>query len=288
MLKDYYRLAKPGIIYGNGITTVAAFLYASQWQFSAAAFFVLFIPTLLGISLVIGSACVFNNYLDRDMDAKMDRTKKRALVTGAIPIHNALRFGAALGIVGFGLLISFVNVLTAEIALVGFISYVALYTAMKRHTHWAAVVGTIPGAVPIVVGYTAVTGRLDVTALILFSILACWQLPHFYSIALFRKDEYATAGIPVLSVAKGTRITKWFILFFTVGYLVAVTSFFIRGHAGYTYFIVTAGFGLLWLIESARGFTATNDVLWARKLFRFSLLVLLSFCVVLGLAPLLP
>jgi protoheme IX farnesyltransferase len=288
MIKEYYRLAKPGIIYGNGITTIAALMYAAQWKTKLVPFLSLFVPSLLGISLVIGSACVFNNYFDRDIDARMERTKKRALVVGSIKTVNALRFGAALGFIGFAILVAFVNTLTAGIALVGFISYVVLYTRMKRRSEWAAVVGTIPGAVPIVVGYTAVMGTLDMTALLLFLILVFWQLPHFYSIALFRHEEYVAARIPVLSAKKGVLVTKYHILFSAAAYLIVLTLFFLLGLGGFAFISITGSFGTAWLIKSGKGFSASDDVAWARNLFRFSLIVLLTFCIALAIDPVLP
>lgn len=289
MLREYYRLAKPGIIYGNGITTIAAFLYASQWRLPLDSFLVLFIPTILGISLVIGSACVFNNMLDRDLDAKMPRTKHRALVVRSIPLRNALRFGTALGVVGFALLFSFVNLATTLAALLGFISYTGIYTIMKRHSHWAAVIGTIPGAVPIVVGYTAVTGRVDEVALALFVVLVTWQLPHFYSIALFRSDEYAEANIPVLPLKKGVKFTKVSIVLSIATYFIATVTFYALGYTSSgIYFAVVAVTSTIWLFMGLRGFAASDTQRWARKLFRFSLIVLLLFCFALAFAPLLP
>src|SRR5579872_2970145 len=183
--RDYYKLTKPGIVYGNVFTTIAAFLFAIRWRFESFQSIELFLATVFGISFVIGSACVFNNYLDRDIDKRMERTQKRALVTGAISTRSALMYGTILGLVGFILLGVFVNVLTALIALVGFIFYVILYGIAKRGSHWGAVVGSVSGAVPIVVGYTAVTNQLDLTALILFLVLVFWQMPHFYAIAIY-------------------------------------------------------------------------------------------------------
>ena len=168
MLKKYYRLAKPGIVYGNLLTTLAAYLYASRWQVSAAHF----LATVFGLGLVIASACVFNNYLDRDIDKRWSARKTARSLIGAISNTSALVFGTVLGVVGFALLLAFVNILTALVALVGFLVYVFVYSLLKRTTHWATEIGSIAGAVPIVVGYTAVAGRLDAAALIFFLILA--------------------------------------------------------------------------------------------------------------------
>jgi len=283
-LKQYYRLTKPGIVYGNAFTTLAAFLYASGWHASAA----LFCATLGGIGLVVASACVFNNYLDRGIDRKMERTKNRPLVTGAIKGPAALAYGAVLGLAGLALLYIYANPLTAAAALFGFLSYVFAYGWAKRASHWGTVVGSIPGAIPILVGYTAVTGRIDAAAVTLFLILALWQMPHFYAIAMYRLDEYAAAGIPVLPARKGMRTAKIYTILYIIAYLAAASAFAALGYAGYAYLVIVLGFGFAWLWRAGQGFKALDDALWARGVFRFSLIVLVTFLAALALAPLLP
>ena len=203
ILKEYYNLAKPGIVYGNVFTTLAAFLFASRWHFGGMLFF----ATVVGIAFVIASACVFNNYFDRRLDAKMARTKSRALAAGTIPALAALVYGAVLGLLGLYLLYAQVNVLTAGIALFGFGVYVCVYTPLKPRSALALFVGAVAGAVPIVVGYTAVTNHFDLTALFLFACLFVWQLPHFIGIAMYRFEEYAAADVPLL-VKKPTEQQK--------------------------------------------------------------------------------
>ncbi len=284
MLREYYRLAKPGIIYGNVMTTLAAFLYASRWQFPP----VFLIETLLGIGFVIASACVFNNYFDRELDVKMERTKRRALATGTIPILNALIYASVLGIVGFALLALQVNPLTALVALLGFVFYVLLYTFSKRSSPLGTIVGSVSGAVPIVVGYTAVANRLDITALILFLILVVWQMPHFYAIAIRRLEEYRAANVPVLPLMRGIRTTKLHMLAYIVAYLVATSALTLLGRAGYVYLAIVLLSGIAWLIVAIAGFSAQDDRAWAKRLFFFSLAILLSFSVALALGSVLP
>ena len=284
--KAYYKLAKPGIVYGNVITTIAAFLFAYRWHFVGLHSLWLFLATVVGISLVIGSGCVFNNYLDHDIDKKMARTKERALVTGTISNRNALIYADVLGIIGFALLLMFVNILTAVIALFGFIMYVVVYGIAKRGSEWGAVVGSFSGAVPIVVGYTAVTNHLDGAALILFLILVFWQMPHFYAIAMYRLDEYKAAGIPVLPAQKGMKVAKVHILWYVVAYLIAVTALTAFGYTSYVYLIFVLLFGVRWLMLAVQGFSTDDDAKWARKIFFYSLVTLLAFCVTLALAPL--
>jgi heme o synthase len=292
-IRNYYQLAKPGIIYGNVITAIAAFIFATHAHIESLSTVELFLATIAGIALVIGSACVFNNYLDRKIDAKMARTQNRALVTGAIKARDALLFGAFLGIVGFALLYIYVNELTAGIAGIGFIFYVVIYGLVKRGSHWGALVGSVSGAVPIVVGYTGVTNQFDLTALVLFAILMVWQMPHFYAIAIYRREEYAAAGIPTLVAQKGILETKLHMLSYLLLYVIATSVLFLIHSAGYVYFAGTLISGIIWLGYDLKGFSipVTNieaENAWARKVFLGSLIALLVFCLILALSPLLP
>ncbi len=284
MLKDYYRLAKPGIVYSNVFTTLVAYLYASRWNIVPIPF----LATIIGLGLVIGSACVFNNYLDRDIDRKMARTKNRALVSGAISMHDAIVYGIFLALVGFFLLLTQVNILTAALAFVGLIFYVVIYGLAKRASHWGTVVGSVSGAVPIVVGYVAVTARLDATALLLFLILVVWQMPHFYAIAMYRLNDYIAAGIPILPAQKGARTTKIHIVAYIVAFTIAAALLTISAHAGYAYLVVVSLIGLAWLYRAIMGFKTLDDTKWARQLFLFSLVVLVVFSVMLSVAAILP
>ena len=292
MIKKYYQLTKPGIVYGNLVTTIAAFLFATRWHIHAdhlSIAFSIFFATVIGISLVIASACVFNNFLDRDMDAKMKRTEHRALVTGEISVRNALIYGAVLLLVGLVTLTFLVNHLTAVVALFGFISYVIVYGIAKRVSHWGTVVGSISGAVPIVVGYTAVVARIDTEALILFLIMVFWQMPHFYAIAMYRLEEYKAAGIPVLPAQKGMHTTKIHIIAYMFAFILAEIMLWSFGYAGRTYLISILVFGGLWLYKSFQGFrSGIDEAKWAKKTFLFSLIVLVGFCVTIAVAPLLP
>ena len=152
----------------------------------------------------------------------MARTQGRALVTGAISPTSALIYGIALGVIGVAVLALGTNALTAWIEVAGFVLYVAVYGLFKRRGPAGVLVGSLPGAAPILAGYAAATGRLDLAALLLFVILAAWQMPHFYAIALYRAEEYRAAGIPVLPVAKGVRRTRIEILVYTVIFFISL------------------------------------------------------------------
>jgi len=283
-LKSYYYLAKPGIVRGNSITVLAGFLLASMGSYDIK----LLLATVFGSALVIASGCVFNNYLDRRIDSKMERTKKRSLVTGKINLTNALIFGTVLGALGFGLLTTQTNMLTVAAALTGFIFYVVIYGYAKRKSIYGTLVGAIPGALPPVGGYLAVTGQLDLGAIILFFILVFWQMPHFYAIGIYRLKEYQSANIPVLPAVKGLIATKVNIYSYTIGFIAACYALFVFDYAGYTYLAVVTAVSLYWLRQSIKGFFAEDDIKWAKSFFHTSLIVLLTFSLMISITHYLP
>ncbi len=278
MIKTYYLLTKPGIILGNLITTTGAFVLASQGHFD----YRLFIATAAGLFFVIASACVFNNYIDRDADRKMARTKNRALAQGLISLKSALVFAVGLGIIGIAILALYTNILAVIAAGVGFFVYVALYSFWKYRTEYATWVGSISGAIPPVIGYCAASHRFDLGAFLLFAILVLWQMPHFFSIALFRFQDYSDASIPVWPNAKGIQATKVQMLLFIVAFMVAAFLLTAFGYTGMLYLTAAALFGGAWLLLCIKGFKARDDKVWARQMFRVSLVVVTVLSILFG------
>jgi heme o synthase len=282
MLKECYMLTKPGIIYGNAITAIAGFLLASHWHVRP----VLFVATILGTCLVIASACVINNYIDRGIDKKMARTQKRPLVTGKVGGTWALAYGALLGIAGFTALILFTNALVILIGLVAYIDYIVLYGISKRASVHGTLVGSVAGASPPVAGYCAVTGHFDGGALIIFLIMVCWQMVHFYAIAIRRANDYKAAGIPVLPLVKGIRATKVQMISYTAAFIAFAISLSVFGYANIAFAIIVSGLGLVWLYKGLTSFTIQDNVKWANGMFGYSLLVLLCFSFALSIGSL--
>ncbi|HZL07692.1 MAG TPA: heme o synthase [Candidatus Dormibacteraeota bacterium] len=283
MIKTYYDLTKPGIIYGNALTAAAGFLLAAAGHVN----FGLLVATVAGTCLVIASACVFNNYIDRGIDRKMTRTRRRALVNGTISGRDALVFGTVLGLAGFAVLGFWVNAVVFVIGLVALFDYVVLYGVAKRRSVHGTLVGSIAGAAPVVAGYCAVTGRFDAGALILFLILACWQMPHFYAIAIYRFDDYKAAGLPVLPVKQGLRAAKIQIMLYVIAFIIANGLLTIFGYAGYTYLAVMSALGLAWLGFGLKGFNAADDKRWARQMFLGSLIIILALSLMLSVGSIL-
>ena len=278
MIRDYYEITKPGIIYGNIITVVAGFVLASSGNIN----FSLLIATVFGISFVMASGCVFNNCIDRDIDALMERTKDRVLVRKRIPLRNACMYGSVLGILGVYLLTVYTNILTATASLVGLFVYVVIYSLwLKRSSVHHTIVGSIAGAMPLVVGYLAVTGKVDVGVIILFFVLSLWQMPHAFAIALYRLSDYKAASIPVLPLVKGVRATKIQMVIYTILFVISTLLLTVYGYAGKLYYGIMGILGFLFIIVVVKGLyiKTYHDNLWARKVFLFSIIVLVVFCV---------
>lgn len=287
-IKRYYSLTKPGVLYGNVLTGVAGYLLAT-FSFHHTFDYVQFVATITGMTLVIGAACALNNYLDQDIDAIMERTKTRVSVVGSVPGRNIVWFAAILGVLGTLILIAWTNWLVVAIGLIGFVTYVWLYGALsKRRSIHGTLVGSISGAMPILAGYVAVTGKFDIGALVVFIILFAWQFPEFYSIAIYRYKEYKAAGIPLLPIVKGITRTKRDILLYTILYVVATLSLTPLGYTGITYFVVMALLGFHWLYIAIIGQHANDDDAWARRMFKFSMTTILALCIMLSIGPLLP
>lgn len=285
VLRQFLALTKPGIIFGNTISVMGGFFLAAQGAFDP----VLFLVTLLGLALVIASGCAFNNVIDRDIDALMERTRNRPLVQGTITPATTLGFASVLGLAGFALLLIGTNLLTTGLAAFGFFVYVVLYSLWtKRTSVYGTLVGSLSGAVPPVVGYCAVTGQFDTGALTLLIIFCLWQMPHSYAIAIFRFRDYQAAGIPVLPVVKGLETAKHHIVGYTVAFIAAALSLSLAGYAGVGYFVVALGMGLYWLYLGFQGYRAHDEVKWAKKNFGFSILTITVLSVMMSVSSMLP
>src|SRR3990167_1356452 len=210
ILRHYYSLTKPGIVFGNSITALAGGLLATKGSLD----FPLLSITLVGLGLIVAAGCVLNNFLDRLSDQLMPRTRRRPLAIKAISEKRALYFGFA--------------------------------------------------------------------AFLLFAIVICWQMPHFFAIAMYRIEEYRAASIPVLPIVRGAEATKIQMLVYVAGFVVLISLLTAFGFVGYCYLVVASFLALMWLKLAIQGFRTDKDKVWARKMFQRSLLVIIGLCIMIA------
>ena len=283
--RSYLQLIKPGITLSNTIAGIAGFfLAASVVPFSLAAL----IGAVVGIAAIIASACVFNNVMDRDIDKRMKRTSKRDVASGVISVPKALTFATVLGIIGFSAIIFLTNTTTLVLGIVAFLWYIVVYGYAKRTTAYSTIIGGVAGALPPAAGYTALTGQVDLAAILLFLILFFWQMPHFYAIAMFRRSDYASAKLPVWSVVYGMKSAKLQIFIFVVVYAIVSAMLFFAGYVGYVYLVGSLLLSVYWIYRGVTLYNKIDDEKWARKMFGASLLILLAMCLLIAVGGYLP
>lgn len=283
--RSYLQLIKPGITLSNTMSAAAGFLLAASiFGFN----WVTFGAAIGGVALVIASACVANNILDRTIDKKMKRTSKRDVARGTINVPRALVYTVVLGAAGFMLLFLWTNLLTFWLGVIAYVWYVAVYGLAKRTTEFSTIIGGVAGALPPMAGYTALSGNIDAAAILLFLILFFWQLPHFYAISMFRQTDYASAGLPVWAVKYGMKSAKLQIFISVVLYAVVAALLYTYGYVGLTYLVVSSALSLYWIYKGASLYRNVNDIKWARTMFGVSLLVLLAMCLLIAVGGYLP
>ncbi len=270
-IKDAITLTKPRITLLS-VATAAAGMWVAP-----ANFLHTFHPwlSLLGIGLLVASSCVLNMYAERVFDALMPRTRHRPLPSGRFRSEAALALGWGLAVLAICVLAITTNGVTLGLGLLALLLYVFAYTPLKRKSSAALFVGAIAGAMPPLLGYTAVTGSLDSMGLTLFMILFVWQIPHFIAISMLHGAQYRQAGFVVFSEVFGTAVSKWTVLLSAL--LLCCTSLmpWLLGEAGLFYALCACLTGSWFTVVCAMGFKLedTDLLQWARRVFRASLLV---------------
>lgn len=271
ILRAYFELTKFKIVLLLLFTTLTAMIIAAGGLPSLT----LLVPTLIGGALAPAGSGAVNQYLDRDLDARMARTARRPIPSGRLTPNNALLFGLTL--IGAGVLILglWVNWLAAGLALAGALYYVVLYTlVLKRNTSANIVIGGGAGAIPVLVGWAAVVGGLNVEAWLLFAIVFYWTPPHSWALALLVNADYARAGVPMMPVAWGVRSTHRQILLYSVLLLlITLTPGLIGGMLGPVYLLVAATLGLILVWMSIRLMRVASKAM-ARTTYKYSTLYL--------------
>jgi protoheme IX farnesyltransferase len=273
--RDYLELCKPNVVALMILTSIIGMLLATdQW----IAIEVLVFGNL-GIALCAGSAAAVNHIVDRHVDDKMARTANRPIAQGRLDARQAVIFALVTGLAGMAILLLFTNILTAWLTLASLVGYAFIYTMfLKRATPQNIVIGGLAGAAPPLLGWVAVTGEIHHNALLLVLIIFAWTPPHFWALAIHRKEEYASAEIPMLPVTHGEKYTKINILLYTVMLIVITTLPYLTGMFGWLYLVGS-------LLLGAR-FFYWAVVMWldkdsGMKTFKFSIIYLMVLFVLM-------
>ena len=248
-IKNYYELCKPNVVLMMLITALVGSLLASKTlaPLSLIAF------AMLGIALCASSAAAINQIIDRKTDANMNRTENRPIPQGEVSPVNASIFAFILGSLGAGILVIYVNTLTALLTLASLIGYAFVYTVyLKRATPQNIVIGGLAGAAPPLLGWTAVTNSIDPNSLLLVLIIFAWTPPHFWALAIHRKDDYAKESIPMLPVTHGVQFTKLQIILYTIILILVSLLPFVVMMSGILYFISALILGFIFLYYAVR------------------------------------
>jgi heme o synthase len=275
-LLDYYQLTKPRLILLFLITTAASMWVASKgvingWQFCL---------TLISGAFAAGSANTINCLYDRDIDAIMERTQHRPLPAGRVQPWQAAVFAIALALASFLLLASFVNLLSAGLAMSGIAVYIGVYTTwLKRSSPQNIVIGGAAGAIPPLVGWAAVTGELSWTAWVLFAIIFVWTPPHFWPLALMMEDDYTKVNVPMMPVVAGARSTAWQTFFYAVVLLPVTLLLVYPCHAsGALYGAIAVILGSIFIVKAWELVQSPEDKTVAKSVFKFSIFYMMLLC----------
>ncbi|MBG3873600.1 protoheme IX farnesyltransferase [Staphylococcus xylosus] len=276
--KELQQIIKMGLVQGNLIPA-----FAGSWLAIVLAnhSFLSSIPQILmmlvGSTLIMGGACALNNYYDQDIDSVMPSKQQRPTVNDRISNRNLLMLSFGMMLIGEALLFA-LNIPSGVIGLLGIVGYVSFYSIWsKRHTVWNTVIGSFPGAVPPLIGWTAIEGNISLVAVALFLVIFCWQPIHFYALAIKRKDEYSLANIPMLPSVKGFKRTR-VSMFLWLVFLLPLP--FLLSSLGTTFIVLATLLNLGWLYLGLTSFKKNSDqTKWATKMFIYSLNYLVVFFV---------
>ena len=267
LLKSYYQLCKPNVVYMMLICAFVGMLLAED---SISSFGYL-IVALLGIAFCAASAAAINQVIDRNTDASMTRTDQRPLPKGELSATHASLFALIIGILGSCILYFFVNTLTMILTLVSLVGYAFIYTVyLKRATPQNIVIGGLAGAAPPLLGWSSVSNTIDPYALLLVLIIFVWTPPHFWALAIYRKDEYAKESIPMLPVTHGVVFTKLQIVLYTIILFIVSVLPYIVLMSGIIYLVSALILSSIFLYYSIKLFVSEDNEI-AMKTFQFSI-----------------
>jgi protoheme IX farnesyltransferase len=286
LARDLVTLTKPRITLMVVVTMLGGiWLAVHRIGRASAPSLAHLVVAVAGTALVVGSANALNMYLERDTDRLMARTKNRPLPTGRLHAPLALVFGLVLGLIAVPALTFAVNAITGLLAAIALVSYVAVYTPLKRRTTASLLIGAVPGAIPPLLGWTAVMGRITWPGVLLFGILFLWQIPHFLAISIFRRADYVRAGLKIMPAEHGERVTRLHIVAYTIALVAVSIALVATGVGGRFYLGMAMVLGGGFLAQGAAGLLPGAGVKWARGLFAISIVYLVLLFAALMVSP---
>ena len=268
ILRSYYHLCKPNVVLMMLITSLIGSLLATNGSnFNP----LLILISLIGIGLCAASAAAINQVVDQKVDANMSRTSERPIPQGEISSSKAISFAIVIGLIGYAILYRYVNALTAYLTIASLIGYAIIYTVfLKRATPQNIVIGGLAGAAPPLLGWSSITGSIDPNALLLVLIIFAWTPPHFWALAIHRKDEYAKENIPMLPVTHGISFTKLQIILYTIiMLLVSLFPYFVM-MSGAFYLVSALVLGSIFLWHAFRLYVDDSNS-FAMPTFQYSI-----------------
>ena len=267
LIRSYYLLCKPNVVYMMLVCALVGMLLAEDSVSSITTILV----ALLGIALCSGSAAAINQVIDRNADAAMTRTDQRPLPQGELSAFHASSFAFVIGVLGALILYFYINTLTMILTLASLIGYAFIYTVyLKRATPQNIVIGGLAGAAPPLLGWSAISNTIDPYALLLVLIIFVWTPPHFWALAIYRKDEYAKESIPMLPVTHGVSFTKLQIVLYTIILFIVSVLPYIVLMSGFVYLISAITLSSLFMYYSIKLYFSDDDAV-AMKTFNFSI-----------------
>ena len=268
---QYYNLTKPKVVFLIVFTAMVGMLLAADGTVPLQ----IFVCGLLGIGLAAASGAAINHVVDEHIDRIMERTRNRPVASGGVDQRSALIFAVSIGALGIAILVAFVNVLTAVLTFFSLVGYALIYTMyLKRATPQNIVLGGAAGAAPPLLGWTAVTGQVETEALLLFLIIFIWTPPHFWALAIRRREEYAKAEIPMLPVTHGVEFTKIQILLYTILLFIVTLMPFLVQMSGLIYLSGAIALGIGFLYYSIKLYREKEPNAIAMKTFGYSIFYL--------------
>jgi protoheme IX farnesyltransferase len=279
LAREYFQLTKPTIVMLMLVTGLPAILMAGRGHVEP----LVLVMALVGTAMAAGAASALNHYWDRDIDAVMERTSKRPIPGGHVGPSQALSFGLTIGVLSVALLAMYTTWLAAALGLFSIFFYVVIYTMwLKRSTPQNIVIGGAAGATAPLIGWAAVTGHVSLEAWLMFAVIFLWTPPHFWALALYRKEDYARAGVPMMPVVAGERATILQMVVYTWLTVACSLGLWLVGSSGWLYLLAAAGLGAVF-IWRAHALLARPSELGSKKLFVFSIFYLLGLFVAIFL-----